>query len=307
MAPRVASSGLCSWFSNLTLSRVGSQQSRTVTTKGHGRRQRDPFAIAQARQRKAANISRQRELSQQRTEAFGDPVASEKTPMIEAMLNPSLYPTLGSKGVHVPPDNEQSSYVNYCISKSELASALETSKQLTRPVPPIDGSVVDPQQVEDAIKKHEEDHKNAEEAVRRILAMKNGSTRNRTKLNIKRSIDILGRHNTDRILPPKPAAAGQDPASLESSTKRPRAGPDTGSPEVQVAILTSKILVLAEQLKTTSHKDKHNKRRLRLFVHRRQKLLSYLRRKERGGPRWQNLMQTLGLSDAAWKGEITLR
>ncbi|EEQ27759.1 hypothetical protein McanMca71_000257 [Microsporum canis] len=307
MAPRVGSSGLCSWFNSLSLSRVGSQPSRTVTTKSNVRRRRDPFAMAQARQRKAANISRQRELTQQRTTAFGDPVASEKTPMIEAMLNPSLYPTLGSKGVHVPPNDEQSSYVNFCISKNDLASALEKSKQLTRPVPPIDGSTFDPQEADEALKKHEEDHKTAEEAVRRILAMKNGSTRNRTKLNIQRSIDILGRHNTDRVLPPKPAVAGQDPASLEASTKRPRAGPDTGSPEVQVAILTSKILVLAEQLKTTSHKDKHNKRRLRLYVHRRQKLLSYLRRKERGGPRWQNLMQTLGLSDAAWKGEITLR
>ncbi|KAF3491440.1 uncharacterized protein GIQ15_00957 [Arthroderma uncinatum] len=307
MAPRVNSNGLCSWFNNLSLSRVGYQPSRTIASKSKVRRRRDPFAMAQARQRKAANISRHRQLNEARTAALGDPVASESTPLIEAMLNPSLYPTLGSKGVHVPPGNDEMSYVNYCISKQELEDALERSKKLTRPVEPIDSSTFDPQQAEDAAKKHEEDHKTAEEAVRRILMMKNGNNKNRTKLNVKRSIDILGRHNTDRVLDIKPAAAGQDPASLEASAKRPRAGPDTGSPEVQVAILTSRILVLANQLKTTSHKDKHNKRRLRLFVHRRQKLLKYLRRKERGGPRWQNLMETLGLKDAAWQGEITLR
>ncbi|KAK2855514.1 hypothetical protein FQN49_005116 [Arthroderma sp. PD_2] len=307
MAPRVNSSGLCSWFNNLSLSRVGYQPSRTVTTKSKVRRRQDPYAMAQLRQRKAANISRQRELTKQRNEALGDPVASKSTPLIEAMLNPALYPTLGSKGVHVPADNEQASYMSNCITKQELEHALEVSKSLTRPVPPIDGSAFDPQQAEEAAKQHEETHKSAEEAVRRILMMRNGNNKDRTKLNIKRSVDILGRHNTDRVLGPKPAAADQVPASLDISTKRPRAGPDTGSSEVQVAILTSKILVLANQLKTTSHKDKHNKRRLRLFVHKRQKLLKYLRRKERGGPRWQNLIETLGLHDAAWQGEIALR
>ena len=82
-----------------------------------------------------------------------------------------------------------------------------------------------------------------------------------------------------------------------------RAGPDTGSSEVQIAILTTKINVLAANL---HKKDKDNKRSLRLLVHRRQKLLQYLRRKERGGPRWQNVVEQLGINDAMWKGEISL-
>ena len=89
--------------------------------------------------------------------------------------------------------------------------------------------------------------------------------------------------------------------------KTPRAGPDTGSSEVQVAILTAKIKVLADHMLLKGRqKDKVNKRNLRLLVHRRQKLLQYLRRKERGGDRWQNLISTLGLTEGTWKGEISL-
>ena len=52
--------------------------------------------------------------------------------------------------------------------------------------------------------------------------------------------------------------------------------------------------------------DKANKRNLRLLVHRRQKLLRYLRQKERGGPRFQNVLETLGLTEGMWKGEISM-
>ena len=89
--------------------------------------------------------------------------------------------------------------------------------------------------------------------------------------------------------------------------KTARAGPDTGSPEVQIAILTTKIRVLAEHLGGLGRKDKVNKRNLQLLVHKRQKLLRYLRRKERGGERWENVIKELGLEDASWKGEISLR
>lgn len=88
--------------------------------------------------------------------------------------------------------------------------------------------------------------------------------------------------------------------------KIPRAGADTGSSEVQIAILTAKIRTLADFLATRGQTDKINKRNLRVLVHKRQKLLSYLRRKERGGPRWTNCIETLGLTESTWKGEISL-
>ena len=67
---------------------------------------------------------------------------------------------------------------------------------------------------------------------------------------------------------------------------------DTGSPEVQVAILTERIVNLTEHLK--SHKkDFHSRRGLLIMVGQRRRLLDYLKRKEQG--RYDSLIQRLGL------------
>jgi small subunit ribosomal protein S15 len=67
---------------------------------------------------------------------------------------------------------------------------------------------------------------------------------------------------------------------------------DTGSPEVQVALLTERIRQLTEHLKV--HKKDHTSRRgLLMLVGRRSALLKYLTRKDRG--RYQSLIQRLGL------------
>lgn len=147
-----------------------------------------------------------------------------------------------------------------------------------------------------------EEHSTAQEALRRISSLALGSSADRLRINKQRCIDVFGRHNTDSSLPPKPAAAN----SGNQLEKGERVGPDTGSSEVQVAILTAKIRALADFLETRGTTDKHGKRDLRLMVHRRAKLLKYLRRKERGGPRWQHLIETLGLTEGTWQGEISL-
>jgi len=134
------------------------------------------------------------------------------------------------------------------------------------------------------------------------------------RVNITRCVETFGRHNTDRIFPPKAPSLSRSGAE-EVRTVRPetnvaatakRVGPDTGSSEVQIAILTAKIKTLADFLQARGKGDKHNKRNLQLLVHRRQKLLQYLRRKERGGPRWQHCIETLGLTEGTWRGEISL-
>lgn len=51
---------------------------------------------------------------------------------------------------------------------------------------------------------------------------------------------------------------------------------DTGSPEVQVALLTERITTLTEHLKTHK-KDKHSRRGLLMMVNRRNRLLKYIR------------------------------
>jgi len=67
---------------------------------------------------------------------------------------------------------------------------------------------------------------------------------------------------------------------------------DTGSPEVQVAILTERITNLTEHLKTHT-KDFASRRGLLMMVGQRRRLLDYLRRKEQS--RYATLIERLGL------------
>ena len=67
---------------------------------------------------------------------------------------------------------------------------------------------------------------------------------------------------------------------------------DTGSPEVQVAILSKRIATLTEHFKTHK-KDNHGRRGLLVMVATRRKLLDYVKKKDEA--RYQNLIQRLGL------------
>jgi small subunit ribosomal protein S15 len=71
-----------------------------------------------------------------------------------------------------------------------------------------------------------------------------------------------------------------------------RAQADTGSPEVQVAVLTRRIQELTEHLKTHT-KDHHSRRGLLQMVGKRRRLLDYLRRQD--VDRYRQLIQRLGL------------
>jgi len=67
---------------------------------------------------------------------------------------------------------------------------------------------------------------------------------------------------------------------------------DTGSPEVQVAILTERITNLTEHFQT-NNKDHHSRRGLLNLVATRRKLLDYLKRKNEG--RYSALIEELGI------------
>lgn len=67
---------------------------------------------------------------------------------------------------------------------------------------------------------------------------------------------------------------------------------DTGSPEVQVAILSERIRNLTEHLKEHK-KDFHSRRGLLMMVGQRRRLLDYLKRKE--SSRYETLIERLGL------------
>jgi len=67
---------------------------------------------------------------------------------------------------------------------------------------------------------------------------------------------------------------------------------DTGSPEVQVALLTTRINMLTEHLKAHKH-DEHSRRGLLKLVGQRRRHLAYLRKVDH--QRYQGLIQRLGL------------
>ena len=71
-----------------------------------------------------------------------------------------------------------------------------------------------------------------------------------------------------------------------------RSGTDTGSPEVQVALLTNRINDLTSHFEKHKH-DHHSRQGLLRMINRRRKLLDYLKRKDNEG--YQNLIKRLGL------------
>lgn len=277
------------------------------------RKHKDPYALAQAKQRKDANLSRRAELKERRTKALGDPVRGISTPFLESfdnvggstiILDPKSTSD-DSEGIEIK--TADNILLNHFLKPSELEASIKHSQILTEPIVDKIRDTADPVIEAAAKKRHEEAHARATTAMTRIVSLANASQKDKTRANVRRCIETFGRHNTDQTLKPR---LQPNPSTLGGITpieKTPRAGPDTGSSEVQIAILTAKIRVLANQLETRGgKKDKINKRNLRVMVHKRQKLLRYLRTKERGGDRWQHLVNTLGLSDGTWQGEISL-
>ena len=272
------------------------------------RMKQDPYRWAQAQQRRAVNEKRQEELQKERDAGWGDQVHGIPTPFIES------FDSAGQATLSTPPTDADGNplaephplptsphILNYQASKEELEEAIATSYQLTRPLEVTSRGRVDPIKEAEEKRIHEEKHARALEALKRLTSIENASSKGRLHANIRRCVETFGRHNTDKTVQQKPPVRGQ-----EAREPLARAGPDTGSSEVQIAILTAKIRVLAKALESEKgEKDKHNKRNLRNLCHRRQKLLRYMERKERGSGRWTHMLETLGLTPATWKQQIT--
>ncbi|CAN9164698.1 hypothetical protein AA0113_g12368 [Alternaria arborescens] len=286
----------------------------------------DPYIVAQRNRKKAANLTRRAELEQGRVASLGDPVRGVSTPFVQSFDTGK--PIEHEQGKNVPKDQK---HLNYAFDPETVYQQLQKSQELAVPLSDVEkhttpastqwssdiygGRITEIEKsAEEIEEQNKKDHARAAEAIARITALENGSSKDRMRVNISRCIETFGRHKTDKIFPPKAPSLSRSGAD-ETRVVRPetnkaaaakRVGPDTGSSEVQIAILTAKIKTLADFLQSRGKGDKHNKRNLRLLVHRRQKLLQYLRRKERGGPRWQHCIETLGLTEGTWRGEISL-
>ncbi|KAI2466110.1 ribosomal protein S15 precursor-like protein [Annulohypoxylon bovei var. microspora] len=268
----------------------------------------DPYRWAQMQQREAAHNKRRQEIDAVRAVEAGDPIRGIQTPFIESLDSagqaPLSKPPVDAEGrpLAEPFELPTSPHIlNNMIDKQELLSAVEHAYTLTRPM----GSQLVPEGSEDFnknVETHKQQHELALEAIRRITHMDNGSAKDRLHANIRRCVETFGRHETDLTLRPKALARGEERKEMPV-----RGGPDTGSSEVQIAILTTKIRALANELhKGRGYKDKVGKRDLRLLLHRRQRLMRYMEREERGSDRWKHMIETLGLSPATWKGQITI-
>lgn len=258
-------------------------------------------------QRKAAHVKRRGEIEAIRETQLGDPIRGLPTPFIESLSSagqaPLSKPPLDEDGnpLDEPHELPTSPHVlNNLIHKAELDFAIENAYTLTRPLP-SDLVPTGSEEYEKQVRLHEQHHAKAVEALERITHIDNGSAKDRLHANIRRCVETFGRHETDLVLRAKALSRGQ-----EREERPVRGGPDTGSSEVQIAILTTKIQALANELERgRGYKDKVGKRDLRLMLHRRQRLLRYMDRKERGSDRWKHMIETLGLSPATWKEQIT--
>jgi ribosomal protein S15 len=308
-------------------STTGPLQKKLTSLERKQRFEHDPYIAAQKARKKAANLILRAELVTTRTESLGNPIRGVDTPFVRS------FDTGRPAGDAAEPTTSADSQLNYRIDPQSLEAQLQRSQHLAVPLSdlakpdaagpayPFSSSMRHHnaaraiQKTADEIEAEQKaDHARATEAIARITALANGSSKDRMRVNITRCVETFGRHNTDKALPPRAphltainsnAAPAVRPPTNEAAASK-RIGPDTGSSEVQIAILTAKIKTVADFLSTRGKGDKHNKRNLRLLVHRRQKLLQYLRRKERGGPRWQHCIETLGLTEGTWKGEISL-
>ena len=289
--------------------------------KRRKRDNRDLYVLREVAARKAANLSRQAVLKDQRAKEMGDPIRGSSSPFVESLdteVPQEIKPdpkavsleTVKTKSDTPPPSPAHVSgerYIDHGIKHEELARSLEFSRYLTEPVPHSSSTFSKPDDGTQAQERWKKRDASATEAVERIISLTNANSKHRTKRNIERIIDTFGRHKTDQILKPKASAVVAYNPHGPSLGPTPRAGPDTGSSEVQIGILTAKIRILADRYEGPNRNDKVNKRNLRLLLHRRQKLLAYMERKERGSERWQHMISTLGLTPACWKGEIEVK
>lgn len=290
---------------------------------GHGKRKdlEDSYAYHHSRQRQAANEARQVELKERRAAALGDPIRGITTPFVESFdsqLTPQatanieeVSHTTTAPSPNQPPPSPANAadeaHLNYYLTKPELQDSLDYSRVLSEPLIGTDREQADPVKEAREAKAHEAGHKNAFEAVSRIVSLANATSRERTRANVQRIIETFGRHSTDTYLRPKAPSLQSTYSTIAEQQPTPRAGPDTGSSEVQIGILTAKIRVLADRYEGANRNDKANKRNLRLLLHRRQKLLKYMHKKERGSQRWVNMIEKLGLTEATWKGQIAVQ
>jgi ribosomal protein S15 len=263
---------------------------------------RQPDKWAQMQQRLKANVARQEAAIAVREKGWGDHVHGIPTPYVESFDSVGQDEGVSQYGDGSQPLPTSKDRLNHFMTRSELDDALQHAFDMTKPQESQQAEGATDQTLSERIQKHSSLHAYRSEVINRLMSLDMASGKLKRHTNIKRIVADLGRHNTDDKLVPMPPSI-----TPNTVPKAGRSGPDTGSSEVQIGILTLKIRKLSQMLEgPKGYKDHYAKRDLRLLCHRRQRLLRYMERKERGSERWQNMLKTLGLTPATWKEQLTM-
>lgn len=203
------------------------------------KKHRDPYAIAQAKARKSANLSKQEILKKERASTLGDPVRGTETDFVRSFdtalasdptptSNATTLRTKKSPGADAPgPSASRDEHLNFFLSKAELDQGIEHSSWLLTPTEedlkkPTTHSMIGELSEEERRAKIGEEQTTASEAMRRIASLSLASSKDRLRVNTQRCIDSFGRHNTDKVLDPKPAGVHPGPRDGEEGARRPR-------------------------------------------------------------------------------------
>ncbi|KAJ9110083.1 hypothetical protein QFC19_001754 [Naganishia cerealis] len=138
----------------------------------------------------------------------------------------------------------------------------------------------------------------ASEQLMRILDLRNANSRGIRTVNVRRIVEVFGG-----------SVDASAPTSTSSATAIERL--DTGSSQVQAAILTHRIRMLADHI-AANPRDVHNRKNLRALVHQRAKILRYYKKRVarktgEGLGVYEELLDKIGVDGRAVEGEITVR
>ncbi len=255
---------------------------RRFFSTGTPRFAKSPIAI----RRKKANIAKQEELKRQRSPANIDPIVGSPTEFTRSLLTPANMFTateLIPNGPCLEFTSEELRAIQKAVELAEIAreepnrasphsSASRSPSSSKEPKVPDSWDMSDFEAEKIAKIKAVNEAKSA--ASTRLLALQNSNAATLKAYNIQNAIRSFGR--------------------VEG---------DTGSAEVQAAVLTVRILAEAEHI-SRNKKDVHGFRGFRTMVHKRQGLLKYLRRED--VRRYFDCIERLGLVDQAVTKEITM-
>ncbi|CAG8698462.1 15730_t:CDS:10 [Cetraspora pellucida] len=214
---------------------------------------------------KKKNIAKKLSKLEAEKASMPDPIVGIPSEFTKSLLQP-LNVYKGAADPNAP------QYMNYFLNEKDEDLLFE--KTPMKVAEEVEKShKVGSEEVDNLIGLIEEEKKKAE-ILKSLVSLHNSNAKSIMMYNVKKTVEEFGRNEND-----------------------------TGSAEVQAAILTVRILNLYGHLQN-NRKDKHNYRGLRKLVHKRQKLLKYLKRESL--ERYFTTIKKLGLDERVIEGEIVI-